>query len=293
MPKFYGYGRVSHIKQEVGESIDGQTERAKRYFAEKYEGAGYEWAGFFAEPKHVSARFVPFDKRKAGREVLCALEAGDVLYVDKVDRLWRNLHDFSDLYRWFENHKIGFVVGNFLGVTADMNTPMGRWLLGSAVLYAQLESDTTSDRIKANFAYQRANGFWSFSAAHAPLGTKVVPAVPAMKAASGKPKKMLAWDIPKRLLMAEIVQRYDIGHQTWNEISVAITQKTSGGHVPKFGSHREWSPRRCAYAYALEKEYALIQEVRYLDTRNLPTMTEACARVQAPFARGPRRPKSE
>lgn len=288
--KFYIYCRISHLDQEKGESVDGQITRGKLYFETHFKEQGVEWGGVFQEPGHVSASAVPFMRRKAGREAALTLRVGDVLYVDKVDRLWRDIHDFSDLLRWFKHQQIGIVFGNLLGATFEMDSPMGEFMLPLLVLLSQLESAQTGDRIRSNFAFQRSNGFFPAAAQHAPLGTKAIQAVPLVKTALGRPKKMLAWDIPTRLIMAEIVQRYDIGKQTWEQISEAVTLKAEG-YVSRFQKHRQWSPRRCAYAYVLEKEYALVQNPRFLNTKSLPTMTEACVRVQAPFVRGPYRKK--
>lgn len=273
MPMFYGYARISHKLQETGDSIDGQVTRAKRRWEDDYQST-HEWGGVFQEPKHVSGRNIPFMKRKAGKDAILKLQQGDALYIDKVDRLWRNIHDFSDLFRWFENHKISLVIGNFMGISVDSNTPMGRWALGSSVLYAQLESDQISDRIRTGFKHERANGFFPRQVRQAPLGTKAVRAIPQVLNKIGKHKRMLIWDTEKRLVMAEIVKLHDVDKMDWTDISDLLTARFQG-YMPADDKCRTWNWSRCVYAYKLEKQYAFVQDPRFMDIKMLPTVLEA------------------
>ncbi len=272
MAKFYVYARISHSEQESGDSVAAQKQRGQHYHEDHYPD--HVWGGIFEEPGHVSANSVPFMRRKAGKEAIIKLQAGDVLYVDKVDRLWRDIHDFSDLLRWFKNQKVRLVFGNLLGGCFEMDSPLGEFMLPLMVLLAQLESRQTSDRIKSNFAYQKENGFFPHRAESAPLGTKAVTAVPYAPTKLKKPKKMLVWDMPMRLIMAEIVKLRDVDRLTWKQISDLMTQQLQT-YVPKFEQNRVWRWERCAYAYALEKQYALIQNPRYMALKSLPTYMDS------------------
>lgn len=274
MRKFYIYARISHQDQETGDSVAGQKQRGQHYWQDHFEAQGVEWGGMFEEPGHVSANSVPFMRRKAGKEAIQKLQAGDVLYVDKVDRLWRDIHDFSDLLRWFKNHEILLVFGNLLGGSFAMDSPLGEFMLPLMVLLAQLESRQTSDRIKADFAYQKANGFFPHRIEAAPMGTKAVAAIPYVPTKSKKPKKMLVWDFEMRLIMAEIVAMRDTQGLTFRQISDAIEQKTQR-YMPKFVHARRWPELTCVYAYLLEKQYYLIQVPRYMNIKALPTRSDA------------------
>lgn len=274
MPFFFGYSRISHRDQEKGDSVAGQKQRGIQYWESHYKDSGIEWGGFFEEPGHVSGRNTPFMRRKAGKEAIIKLQAGDILYVDKVDRLWRDIHDFSDLLRWFKNHEVTVVFGNLMGGSFTTDTPLGDFMLGLLVLIGQLESDQMSDRILGNFKHQKENGFFPHKKECAPLGTKAITAIPYAPTAQKKPKKMLVWDMPTRLIMAEIVKLHDVDGYHFGAISDAIEYKTQG-FLPNYVQSRKWGEWDCAYAYLLEKQYALIQNPRYMNHKALPTRNDA------------------
>ena len=278
MPKFYCYARISHQDQEKGDSVAGQKLRGQNYHRDNYPD--HAWGGIFEEPGHVSARSIPFMRRKAGKEAILTLQAGDVLYVDKVDRLWRNIHDFSDLLRWFKNHQVVVVFGNLMGASFKTDTPFGDFMLGLLVMIGQLESDQISDRICTSFDHEKESGFYPHRASLAPLGTTAVTAIPYSRAKSGKPKKMLVWDTPKRLIMAEIVMLRDVKKMTWEAISDMLTVRLES-YVPNYSESRVWSWQQCAWGYALEKEYAMVQNPRYMPLKSLPTFQEISSRESA------------
>lgn len=234
MPKFYGYSRVSHKEQEKGDSTAGQKQRGLQYWETHFKESGMEWGGFFEEPGHVSGRSTPFMRRKAGKEAMITLQSGDVLYVDKVDRLWRDIHDFSDLLRWFKHQKVTVVFGNLMGGSFTTDTPLGDFMLGLLVLIGQLESDQMSDRILGNFAHQKENGFFPHKKECAPMGTKAITAIPYVPTVTKKPKKMLVWNMEIRLIMAEIVHLHDNVGMHFGAISDIIESKTQP-YVPKIG----------------------------------------------------------
>lgn len=278
MPKFYAYTRISHLDQEKGDSIAGQKLRGQNYHRDNYPD--HAWGGIFEEPGHVSARSIPFMRRKAGKEAILTLQAGDVLYVDKVDRLWRNIHDFSDLLRWFKNHQIVVVFGNLMGASFKTDTPFGDFMLGLLVMIGQLESDQISDRICTSFKHEKETGFYPHRASLAPLGTKAITAMPYVRNKAGRPKKMLAWDMPKRLIMAEIVMLRDVNKMTWQAISDLLTFRIET-YVPNYEERRIWHWQQCAWAYALEKQYALVQNPRYMALNTLPTFHEVASQESA------------
>ena len=274
MPKFYAYARVSHKEQEAGDSIAGQKSRGLKYWESNFKDEGVEWAGVFEEPGHVSGRSVPFSRRKAGKEAMTRLQAGDYLFVDKVDRLWRDIHDFSDLLRGFKNHQITVVFGNLMGASFKSDSPMGDFMLGLLVLIGRLESDQMSDRILANFKHQKENGFFPHKKEKAPLGMMAIFAVPQVRTVTGKLKKMLAWDMDKRLLFAEIVKLHDVDGKGFDEISTIIEGRFSE-YVSIFMHARKWQAKRCAWCYLLEKHYQMIRDPRYIAIHAIPKQSDA------------------
>ena len=106
------------------------------------------------------------------------------------------------------------------------------------------------------------------------MGTKAVTAIPYVPNKLKKPKKMLVWDMPTRLIMAEIVKLRDVDKLDWFAISDRITLQVEG-HLPAYENSRKWRAFQCVWAYAIEKHYALVQNPRYMDYKSIPTLLGA------------------
>ncbi len=143
-PRVHGYGRASHEKNSYGDSIPGQEARALDTFAKRF-AADYEWGGWHAD-KVVSAYRIPFFKRPAGAELLADMMPGDILLIDKVDRIWRSVTDFTRLVERLENRGIKIVFSE--NPELDPTTAHGRLTLTIMVAVAEWESRFKSQRIK-------------------------------------------------------------------------------------------------------------------------------------------------
>ena len=75
------------------------------------------------------------------------------LYVYRLDRFSRSIADFGQLWNVPLAHNVEFVsvTENF-----DTSTPMGRAMLHIIMVFAQLERETTAERVKDNFDDSRA-----------------------------------------------------------------------------------------------------------------------------------------
>ena len=79
------------------------------------------------------------------------------LYVYRLDRFSRSVADFGKLWEILRAHHVEFVSIN---ENFDTSTPMGRAMLHIIMVFAQLERETTAERVKDNY-YRRASlGSW-------------------------------------------------------------------------------------------------------------------------------------
>lgn len=79
------------------------------------------------------------------------------LYVYRLDRFSRSIADFGQLWKVLQSHDVEFVsvTENF-----DTSTPMGRAMLHIIMVFAQLERETTAERVRDNYASRAALGSW-------------------------------------------------------------------------------------------------------------------------------------
>lgn len=98
-------------------------------------------------------------KRPAFTELIKAIEAGQVkkVIVYRLDRFSRSIADFSSLWELFQQHGV-----EFLSVTENFDTssPMGRAMLYIILVFAQLERETTAERVKDNYIHRFTLGAW-------------------------------------------------------------------------------------------------------------------------------------
>ena len=79
------------------------------------------------------------------------------IVVYRLDRLSRSIADFGRLWDILERLGVEFISIN---ETFDTSTPMGRAMLNIIMVFAQLERETTAERVRDNY-YQRAKlGSW-------------------------------------------------------------------------------------------------------------------------------------
>ena len=79
------------------------------------------------------------------------------IIVYRLDRFSRSIADFGRLWEILRRHNVEFVSIN---ETFDTSTPMGRAMLNIIMVFAQLERETTAERVRDNY-YQRAKlGSW-------------------------------------------------------------------------------------------------------------------------------------
>lgn len=98
-------------------------------------------------------------ERPAFQQLLKDVKAGKVetLYVYRLDRFSRSVADFGQLWEVLKEHEVEFVSVN---ENFDTKTPMGRAMLHIIMVFAQLERETTAERVRDNYYRRAAIGAW-------------------------------------------------------------------------------------------------------------------------------------
>lgn len=140
------YARQS-IDKKDSLSIEGQIELCRRFAGE--DAAVFQDKGFSGKNTN----------RPAFTELIRAIEDGAVqkLYVYRLDRFSRSIADFSRLWELLERHGVEF---NSVTEQFDTSSPMGRAMLNIVLVFAQLERETTAERVKDNYLHRFSLGAW-------------------------------------------------------------------------------------------------------------------------------------
>lgn len=82
----------------------------------------------------------------------------DVVMVYKLDRISRNVQEFSAMYEIFQRHNVSFIS---VKESFDTTTPMGRTVMYILAAFAQLERENTSERVADNMLALGTSGKWT------------------------------------------------------------------------------------------------------------------------------------
>lgn len=148
------YSRKSR-QTDKGESIETQINLCKDYINRVFpneeintilynEGEGF--SGGDSERKKFNELFKDAKNKKY-----------NVLICYRLDRLARNVADFSDLIEELNDNNISFIS---VKEQFDTTTPMGRAMMYIASVFAQLEREIGAERIKDNMRELAKSGRW-------------------------------------------------------------------------------------------------------------------------------------
>lgn len=213
MPTAYGYARVSHRNSHTkGDSIAAQKERIDAYYDIHLKQEGIKFGGSYDDNAPVSAYKVPFHARPTGQELLGKMKPGDHLIIDKVDRLFRSMRDYSNTIHHLENLNITVHIISFLGQSIRHDKGAGKFMLAILVACAELESDLKSERICQAKAYQRSKGMREV----APPGTKIYRK-------TGQPD-IVVWDWPVRAVMQKALDQLSTA-SSWVSVFIEMEKE--------------------------------------------------------------------
>ncbi|MBE6997613.1 MAG: recombinase family protein [Ruminococcaceae bacterium] len=155
------YARQS-IDKKDSLSIEGQIEICRRYAGEDalvFQDRGYSGKN---------------TKRPAFRELMQAVQEGTIetVFVYRLDRFSRSISDFSRLWETMERCNVRF---NSVTEQFDTGSPIGRAMLNIVTVFAQLERETTAERVRDNYLHRFQLGAWP--GGPAPYGFRLVKTV--------------------------------------------------------------------------------------------------------------------
>lgn len=140
--------------------------------------------------------------RPSFQRLLKDIRAGKIskLYVYRLDRFSRSIADFGQLWKILRDNQVEFVsvTENF-----DTSTPMGRAMLHIIMVFAQLERETTAERVKDNYATRAATGAWP--GGPAPYGFHIG----RMYGSDGRKIPTLTPDAEKIAVVQRIFEEYE------------------------------------------------------------------------------------
>ncbi|MDP4143496.1 MAG: recombinase family protein [Bacillota bacterium] len=135
-----------------GESIQNQVQICKDYLFKN----GYDYKFIIYEDEGFSGKNT--ERPEFKRMVIDAQEKKfSILICYRLDRVSRNIADFSMLMQKLERYNISFISVN---EHFDTSTPMGRAMMYIASVFAQLERETIAERIRDNMLELAKAGRW-------------------------------------------------------------------------------------------------------------------------------------
>lgn len=156
------YSRKSKFT-EKGESVENQIEMCKDYLRRNFNNIEdikiYEDEGFSGKDTN-RPEFKKMIKNAKNKKF-------NILICYRLDRISRNVADFSNTIEELQKYNIDFVS---LKEQFDTSSPMGRAMMNIAAVFAQLERETIAERIKDNMLELAKTGRWLGGTA--PLGYK-------------------------------------------------------------------------------------------------------------------------
>lgn len=152
--RFAIYSRKS-VYTGKGESIENQIEMCKQYIFTKYDGVTetdlvvYEDEGFSGKntDRPHFQQMLKEIKQKQFNYVVCY----------RLDRISRNVSDFSTLIEELNNREISFIC---IKEEFDTSKPMGKAMMYIASVFAQLERETIAERVRDNMLMLARTGCW-------------------------------------------------------------------------------------------------------------------------------------
>jgi len=147
------YSRKSKFTGK-GESVENQIQLSREY-AVKYLGASENSFIIYEDEGFSGGNINRPQFQKMMRDTRA--KRFDVLICYRLDRVSRNVSDFSQLIKELNRYSINFVS---IREQFDTNTPMGRAMMYIASVFAQLERETIAERIKDNMMQLAKTGRW-------------------------------------------------------------------------------------------------------------------------------------
>lgn len=144
----------------IGDSIENQIQMCKDYAQSKYVNTKLEFDVY--EDEGFSGSNI---NRPKFQELIRTIKKYDTLICYRLDRISRNVADFSSTLSLLQANNCDFVS---IREQFDTSSPMGRAMIYIASVFAQLERETIAERIRDNMMEMAKRGSWT--GGRTPLG---------------------------------------------------------------------------------------------------------------------------
>lgn len=154
---FATYTRKS-VYSDKSDSVENQQRMCLEYVEMKYPNDMESFTAYTDEGISGATTDRPDLQR-----LLADIRDGlvDCLVVYQLDRLSRNVRDFSNIYADLEEHSVKFIS---LKENLDTSTPIGKAMMLVTMVFAQMERETIAERVSDNMHGLVKKGYW-------PIGT--------------------------------------------------------------------------------------------------------------------------
>lgn len=147
------YSRKSKFTGK-GESIENQIEMCENYIKSHFSDETYSISVFEDEGFSGKNLNRPQFQKMMTEEFNAPF---DLIIVYRLDRISRNVGDFSSLIDKLNSYNTSFIS---IKEQFDTSTPMGRAMMNIAAVFAQLERETIAERVKDNMYMLAKTGRW-------------------------------------------------------------------------------------------------------------------------------------
>lgn len=127
-----------------------------------------DYAGIIFKDKEIEFKIYDKDEGYSGKnmnrpsfiELMQDVKSNQLnaVIVYKLDRISRNVQEFSAMYEVFQKHDVSFIS---VKESFDTTTPMGRTVMYILAAFAQLERENTSERVTDSMQTLGAAGKWT------------------------------------------------------------------------------------------------------------------------------------
>ncbi len=151
--RFAIYGRKS-VYSDKSDSVDNQQRMCRDYAEFNFKECIKSFETYSDEG------FTGGNMNRPGlKRLLEDVKAGviDVIMVYQLDRISRNVKDFSNIYALFEEKNIMFIS---IKENIDTTTPIGKAMMYVTMVFAQMERENISVRVADNLTGLAKKGFW-------------------------------------------------------------------------------------------------------------------------------------
>ena len=153
---FFGiYGRKS-VYSDKSDSVDNQHRMCNDYIKAHFKADDITLVTSYSDEDYTGAN----TKRPDLQRLLEDVKSGaiNVLVVYQLDRISRDVRDFSNIYAMLEEYHVMFIS---IKENIDTTTPIGRAMMYVTVVFAQMERETIATRVRDNMIGLAKKGFWT------------------------------------------------------------------------------------------------------------------------------------